>query len=63
MMLTAKHSMNEVKDIEKEWKEKRRHGQHVRGKEGIDWDKSSIVYNMLYTMICITLDHAFIDIQ
>ena len=32
------YKMNEVKGMEKEWKEKRMHGQYARGTEGIDWD-------------------------
>ena len=32
--------MNEVKETENEWKQKRMHGQHVREKEGIDWDRT-----------------------
>ena len=27
------HKMNDVKEMEEEWKEKRIHGQYVRGKE------------------------------
>ena len=30
--------VNEVKEAENEWKQKRMHGQHVREKEDIDWD-------------------------
>ena len=32
--------VNEVKETENEWKQKRMHGQYVRGKEGIDWDRT-----------------------
>ena len=32
--------MNEVKETENEWKQKRMHGQYVREKEGIDWDRT-----------------------
>ena len=32
--------MNEVKETENEWKQKRMHGQYGRGKEGIDWDRT-----------------------
>ena len=32
--------VNEVKETENEWMQKRMHGQHVRGKEGIDWDRT-----------------------
>ena len=32
--------MNEVKETENEWKQKRMHGRYVREKEGIDWDKT-----------------------
>ena len=32
--------MNEVKEMENEWKQKRMHGQYVREKEGIDWDRT-----------------------
>ena len=32
--------MNEVNETENEWRQKRMHGQFVRGKEGIDWDRT-----------------------
>ena len=32
--------MNEVKETENEWKQERMHGQYVREKEGIDWDRT-----------------------
>ena len=33
--------MNEVKETENEWKQKRMHGQYAREKEGIDcWDRT-----------------------
>ena len=32
--------VNEVKETENEWKQKRMHGQHVRGKRVIDWDRT-----------------------
>ena len=32
--------MNEVKETENELKQKRMHWQYVRGKEGIDWDRT-----------------------
>ena len=32
--------MNEVNETENEWRQKRTHGQFVRGKEGIDWDRT-----------------------
>ena len=34
------YKVNEVNATENEWKQKRMHGQYVRGKEGIDWDKT-----------------------
>ena len=34
------YKVNEVNETENEWKQKRRHGQYVRGKEGIDWDRT-----------------------
>ena len=35
-----KFKVNEVKKMENEWKRKRMHGQYVREKEGIDWDRT-----------------------
>ena len=32
--------MNEVKETENEWKQKRMYGQYVREKEGVDWDRT-----------------------
>ena len=32
------YKVNEVNETENEWKQKRMHGQYVRGKEGIYWD-------------------------
>ena len=34
------YKVNEVKEMENEWKQKRMHGQYVREKEGIDWDRT-----------------------
>ena len=34
------YEVNEVKETENEWKQKRMHGQYVREKEGIDWDRT-----------------------
>ena len=34
------YKVNEVKETENEWKQKRMHGQYVREKEGIDWDRT-----------------------
>ena len=34
------YKVNEVKERENEWKQKRMHGQYVREKEGIDWDRT-----------------------
>ena len=34
------YKVNEVKEMENEWKQKRMHGQCVREKEGIDWDRT-----------------------
>lgn len=35
-----KNKVNEEKESENEWKQKRMHGQYVREKEGIDWDRT-----------------------
>ena len=35
-----KYNVNEVKETENEWKQKRIYGQYVREKEGIDWDRT-----------------------
>ena len=35
-----KYKVNEVEETENEWKQKRMHGQYVREKEGIDWDRT-----------------------
>ena len=35
-----KYKVNEVEEIENKWNQKRMHGQYVREKEGIDWDRS-----------------------
>ena len=32
--------VDELKEMENEWKQKRMHGQYVREKEGIDWDRT-----------------------
>ena len=32
--------VNELNETENEWKQKRMHGQYVREKEGIDWDRT-----------------------
>ena len=32
--------MDDVKETENEWMQKRMNGQYVRGKEGIDWDRT-----------------------
>ena len=32
--------MDDVKETENEWMQKRMHGQYVRGKERIDWDRT-----------------------
>ena len=34
------YKVDEVKETENEWKQKRMHGQYVREKEGIDWDRT-----------------------
>ena len=34
------YKVNEAKQTENEWKQKRMHGQYVREKECIDWDRS-----------------------
>ena len=34
------YKVNEAKQTENEWKQKRMHGQYLREKEGIDWDKT-----------------------
>ena len=34
------YKVNEAKQTENEWKQKRMHGQYVREKEGIDWDRT-----------------------
>ena len=34
------YKVNEVKETENEWKQKRIYGQYVREKEGIDWDRT-----------------------
>ena len=34
------YKVNEVKETENEWKQKRTHGQYVREKEGIEWDRT-----------------------
>ena len=34
------YKVNEEKESENEWKQKRMHGQYVREKEGIDWDRT-----------------------
>ena len=34
------YKVNEVKETENEWKQKRMHRQYVREKEGIDWDRT-----------------------
>ena len=34
------YKVNEVKETENEWKQKTMHGQYVREKEGIDWDRT-----------------------
>ena len=34
------YKVNEVKETENEWKQKRMHGQYVREKEGSDWDRT-----------------------
>ena len=34
------YKVNEVKEMENEWKQKRMHEQYVREKEGIDWDST-----------------------
>ena len=34
------YDVNEVNETKNEWKQKRMHGQNVRGKEGIDWDRT-----------------------
>ena len=34
------YKVNEVKEMENEWKQKRMHWQYVREKEGIDWDRT-----------------------
>ena len=34
------YKVDEVKETENEWKQKRLHGQYVREKEGIDWDRT-----------------------
>ena len=36
----TKYNVNEVKVRENDWKQKRTHGQYVREKEGIDWDRT-----------------------
>ena len=35
-----KYKVNEVEETENEWKQKMMHGQYVREKEGIDWDRT-----------------------
>ena len=35
-----KYKVNEVGETENEWMQKRMHGQYVREKEGIDWDRT-----------------------
>ena len=34
------YKVNEVKETENEWKQKRTHGQYVREKEGTEWDRT-----------------------
>ena len=34
------YKVNEEKESENKWKKKRIHGQYVREKEGIDWDRT-----------------------
>ena len=34
-MDSNEYKVNEVNETEKEWKQKRMHGQYVRGKEGV----------------------------
>ena len=34
------YKVDELKETENEWKQKRLHGQYVREKEGIDWDRT-----------------------
>ena len=34
------YKVNEVKETENEWKQKRMHGRYLREKEGIDWDRT-----------------------
>ena len=35
-----KYKVNEVEEMENEWKQKGMHWQYVREKEGIDWDRT-----------------------
>ena len=37
---TKRYKMDEVNEKENKWKQRRMHGQYVRGKEGIDWDRT-----------------------